>query len=94
MCLRLPVKLCQVNKGEMKYQKQSSQMVPGLPLQRGKPAVDGTHSKQNENVWFSSFWNTIFKHRLKIGFRKDSFPPTFERDIQWFGSCVTNGPRP
>lgn len=32
-----------------------------------------TNSKQNENVCFPSFGDKIFKHRLKIGLRKDSF---------------------
>lgn len=40
------------------------------PLERREPAVYRTNSKQNENVCFSSSWNIIFKHRLKIGFRK------------------------
>jgi hypothetical protein len=65
----------------VKYQKQNPGVVPGLSLQRGKPAVYYTNLKQNENVCFSSFWNKIFKHRLKIGFREDSLPPSFERDI-------------
>lgn len=43
------------------------------PLERREPAVYCANSKQNENVCFSSLWNIIFKHRLKIGFRKDFF---------------------
>lgn len=43
------------------------------PLERREPAVYCANSKQNENVCFSSLWNIIFKHRLKIGFRKVLF---------------------
>lgn len=62
------------------------------PLERREPAVYCTNSKQNENVCFSSLWNIVFKHRFKIGFRKDFH--FFKRDIEWSGFCVTNVTEP
>ena len=54
------------------------------PLERREPAVYCANSKQNENVCFSSWWNIIFKHGLKIGFRKDFFFVLKGYSVVWF----------
>lgn len=59
-------------------------MEPSPPLERREPAVYCANSKQNGNVCFSSLWNMIFKHRLKIGFRNDFFFVNKGLLLVWF----------